>query len=59
MGNNIKIQEPPNKMRFVVDEVMIGSDRLCIKFFDMVLDLENIKVLEFNIAGKKYIYKRK
>ena len=59
MTIKISINKPSNTISFVTDEITVGSDKLCLKFFDMVLNLEDIKTLEFEIAGKKYTYVRR
>ena len=51
-------QPDPSRMTFEADELVIGSEKLCIKFEEQVLDLEEINELVFNIAGKEFKYKK-
>ena len=50
---------PANRIIFEAEEILIGSERLCIGFKEQVIDLDKIEELEFRIKGETFVFKRK
>jgi len=56
----VKMPKEPSRMIFETDEIMIGSDKLCM-LGEWEVDLEKINTLEFIMGDKKekrYVYKK-
>jgi len=50
---------PADTITFHAKEIKVSSDYLCLKFDEpLMMDLEKINVLEFEVQGKKFKYKK-
>lgn len=49
---------PTNTIHFEAERLTVGSDNLCLDFKDSIMELDNIKTLEFVMAGKRFTFKK-